>query len=497
MNNLTENQIRTRFAPSPTGFMHVGNLRTALYAYLVAKKSGGSFVLRIEDTDQKRIVKGTLEEIISALNWSGIEIDEGVCLDKNNTIVEKGELGPYFQSKRLNLYKKYADELVEKGHAYPCFCTSERLKELRESQQKNGQPPMYDKKCLSLSKQEGRSKIEAGEQHVIRLNVPHDKLIELNDQVYGKVSVKGSTIDDQVLMKSDGFPTYHLAVVVDDHLMKISHVIRGEDWLPSTPKHVLLYEYFTWNMPAFVHVPNVLGENRKKFSKRQGDVSVEDFIEKGYLPEALVNFLALLGWNPKSQQEYFILSDLEKIFDVKSLHKAGAVFDFKKLNWMNSHYIKQKTDEELLDLCIPHFEKYFKDSKIKIDREILKKIVHIEKERIKTLFEITDNIEFYFAAPNTDKNMLRWKQMTDEELVASLQKSKKILEAISEKDFVVDILQNKLFTAAGDKKGELLWPLRVALSGKEKSPSPFEIAWAIGKSEALGRISAAFETLKN
>ncbi|MEA2006908.1 MAG: glutamate--tRNA ligase [Patescibacteria group bacterium] len=492
---MKNKRTRTRFAPSPTGFVHIGNLRTALYAYLLAKSKNGDFVLRVENTDQKRLVEGSLEKIIGALSWAGINPDEGVYIDKDGSVKEKGELGPYFQSKRLDLYQNHAKKLLDSGHAYHCFCSTERLQELRKNQQKNGQPPMYDKKCLSLSKQEVKQKVDAGEKYVLRMNVPTDKIIKFEDQVYGEISVKSSTIDDQVIIKSDGFPTYHLAVVVDDHHMKISHIVRGEEWLPSTPKHVLLYEFFSWSPPAFVHVPNVLGENKKKLSKRQGDIGVYDFIESGYLPEALVNFISLLGWNPKNGQEHFTLKELEKIFDEKGLHKAGAVFDYKKLGWMNAHYIKQKNDDELLQLCLPFFEKYLAKKNVDHTESLLKKIVNIEKDRIKTINEITQNIDFYFTSPIPEKEMLRWKEMTDQELKRSLLKSEEVISSIEEKQFDIENLHQQLFDAAKDKKGELLWPLRVSLSGQKNSPSPFEIAWAIGKDEALKRIDSALKII--
>ncbi len=492
--NLNQN-IRTRFAPSPTGSMHIGNLRTALYSYLVAKKNKGTFIIRIEDTDRERFDENALEKILNALQWTEIRNDEGVMLDGQDKIIEKGDHGPYFQSKRLDVYKKYSNKLMEQGTAYPCFCSKERLDNLRKEQQQKKKPPRYDKHCLKLSKEEVKKRIETGEKYVLRLNVPDNKIIKFNDEVYGKISVKGSTIDDQVLIKSDGFPTYHLAVVVDDHLMNITHVVRGEDWLPSTPKHILLYEYFNWKPPVFIHVPNILGENRKKLSKRRGDISVEDLKKEGYLPETIINFIALLGWNPKNEQEYFTLSELSKIFNVDGLHKAGAVFDCKKLDWMNSYYIKRKNDKELFELIRPPLEAYCQKNAYSYGTPLLEKIMKVEKERIKKIQDVVENIGFYFALKEYDPELLRWKSNSNKQVRNSLQTARKTIEEIKEEKFDLDIIQKVLMKAAGDKRGDLLWPLRVALTGIEKSPSPFEVAWVIGKEETLTRISSAIERL--
>ncbi len=489
-------EIRTRFAPSPTGFVHVGNLRTVLYSYLMAKKNKGSFLLRVEDTDQDRRVEGAMEKMLESLRWVGIEPDEGVLLDKDGKVQQKGEHGPYIQSERLKIYQEHVLGLLSKGKVYHCFCTENRLKELREEQQKNKQAPKYDGFCRNLSKEEKDEKIKNGKDYVIRLKVPKNETIEFKDEVFGKIKIDSNTIDDQVLLKSDGFPTYHLAVVVDDHLMDITHITRGEDWLPSTPKHVLLYQAFGWEIPTIIHLPNVLGQNGKKLSKREGDVGVEDFRRKGYLPEALINFLALLGWNPKTEQEHFSLNELVKKFDVNGLHKAGAVFDYKKLDWMNSHYIKQKDDAALFGLCRPYLKKYLEENKFSAADELLQKIVTIEKERIKKLSEIIDDINYYFTEPKYEKEMLWWKKMTDEELEKSLKQSLEVLKKLKEKDYTIEKLQEKLFEAAGDKKGELLWPLRVALTGEEKSPSPFEVAWILGKEKATKRVKNALKLVQ-
>ncbi len=488
-------EVRTRFAPSPTGSVHVGNLRTALYAYLLAKKNGGKFLLRVEDTDQKRFVDGSLEKILDALNWTGIEIEEGVKYNQKNKIVEEGECGPYFQSKRLNIYQQYIKQLLDSGYAYPCFCTAERLDGLRKTQQENKQAPKYDKYCATLSKEEVEKRIAAGEKYVIRMNVPRGECVFFHDEVYGKIVFKSDDIDDQVLIKSDGFPTYHFAVVIDDHLMKISHIVRGEDWLPSAPKHALLYKFLGWKMPVLVHVPNVLNENRKKLSKRQGDVTVEDFQSKGYLPETLVNFLALLGWNPKTEQEHFSLEELVKIFDISGLHKAGAVFDYKKLDWMNSYYIKKRSIAELKVLTEKYFKEYFQEKGLKENDILVEKIVQIEQERMKKLSDVTENIDFYFEIGNYEKELLVWKKNTIEQTIEALEKSKKVLGDLSE-EFKLQEITDSLLEKAGDNRGDLLWPLRVALSGEKFSPSPFELSWALGKKEAVSRVDKAILLLK-
>ena len=490
-------KVRTRFAPSPTGFIHIGNLRTVLYEYLIAKKYDGDFVLRIEDTDQKREVAGATEKILEALKWTGIIPDEGVCLE-GDKLVENGDLGPYTQSKRLDIYKKYIDELLEKGHAYHCFCSSERLDEVRRIQQGNGEAPRYDEHCRNLSKEKVEKKIADKEKFVIRMKIPKDKKIELDDQVFGNIIVESANIDDQVLIKSDGFPTYHFAVVVDDYLMKITHVVRAEEWLPSTPKHVLLYEFFGWEKPIFVHVPNVIGDSKKKLSKRRDAVSVDDFKKDGYLPEALINFLALLGWNPGkgSTEEIFSLADLERIFDERNIHKAGAIFDRKKLDWMNSHYIKNKSDEELFELTKEYFEKYSRNQKLDFEEneDTFEKIAKIEKERIKKLSEITENIDFYFIEPKTDLDFIRWKEMGNDELYKKLEKTK---EALLLADFSdLSSIQGFLMSAVGEERGEHLHPLRTTLSGEKNSPAPWEIAWVIGKEKAVERIEKVQKMLK-
>ena len=326
--------VKVRFAPSPTGYLHIGGLRTALYNYLFAKNNHGKMLLRIEDTDQSRLVEGAIEGLIHSMNWAEIYHDEGPFIEEGQ-IKQKGDNGPYIQSQRLEIYNQYIKQLLDNGWAYHCFCSKERLDELREEQSRKGQTPKYDGHCRDLTKEKVQEKIEAGMEYVIRLKLPENRLVAFDDIVRGHIVVNTEDLDDQVLIKSDGYPTYHFAVIVDDHLMGITHVIRGEEWLPSTPKHVLLYEAFGWEAPKFVHLPNILNRDRKKLSKRHGDVAVEDFIRKGYLPEALINFIALLGWSPGIDQEIFSMDELIELFDLKRVNKSGAIFDINKLNWMN------------------------------------------------------------------------------------------------------------------------------------------------------------------
>ena len=330
-------EVRVRFAPSPTGFVHIGSLRTALYNYLFAKKMGGKYILRVEDTDRTRLVDGAIENMLNAMKWAGVNHDEGVMLDDNGNVVQKGEYGPYIQSERLDIYKKYIQELLDNGKAYYCFCTKERLDEVREKQKEAGETPRYDGHCRDLTQEEIDAKIAAGEPYVIRLRLPENHVIKFTDLVRGETEFNTNDLDDQVLIKTDGFPTYHFAVVVDDHLMKITHVIRGEEWVSSTPKHVYLYEAFGWEAPKFVHLPNILNKEKKKLSKRQGDVAVEDFKKKGYLPEGLVNYVALVGWSPEENKEIFSMEELEQAFSIERVSKSGGVFDTEKLNWVILH----------------------------------------------------------------------------------------------------------------------------------------------------------------
>lgn len=515
-------KVRVRFAPSPTGYMHIGNFRTALYNYLFAKKTGGDFLIRIEDTDQARFVDGAAEQLLKSMNFMGLNWDEGNFLKtsivsdskkettKSTTYpetVEIGSFGPYAQSERTEIYKKYALQLVAEGKAYYCFCEPQRLEEMRHQQQKEKQAPMYDRYCLSnISPDQINEKLKENCPATIRLKVPKNEVVEFDDMIRGKVSFNTDNIDDQVLLKSDGFPTYHLANVVDDHLMQITHVIRGEDWLPSTPKHILLYRAFGWEIPVFAHLPLLLNPDKSKLSKRQGDVAVEDYIKKGYLKEAIVNFVAMLGWNPGegSVQEIFSMEELIEKFELTKVHKAGAVFDIKKLDWINAQYIKNLSGEKLLENAKPFFEQkeFFKAWSMEHDAwsmdekdEYLKKVLIVEKERLAKFSDVGDENQFFFQGISFEKEMLRWKTNTDRQTQESLNIAKTVLSEISENDWELKIIEEKLLEAAGDKRGDLLWPLRVALTGAQKSPSPFECAWVLGKTESLQRIENAIGLL--
>ena len=495
---MSDIKPRVRFAPSPTGYLHVGSLRTALYNYLFAHRHGGTYVLRIEDTDQSRLVEDAMERLVQSLAHMGVNADEGVVWD--NGVTEKGDKGPYQQSKRLNIYRQYVDELIEKGSAYPCFCTVERLQEMRATQTANKQAPKYDKHCANLSKEDVKTLLDADAPHVVRFNVTPDEDIVFADLVRGEITINTRDIDDQVILKTDGFPTYHLAVVVDDHLMGITHILRSEEWLPSTPKHILLFRAFGWDVPAIGHVSFILGpDGKKKLSKRDGGASVDEFLEKGYLEEALINFLVLLGWNPGggSTQEIFSLKELEESFDLKGLHKAGAVFDYKKLDWMNGEYIKAMPLAELY----ARIEKggWFAKDLIKHapeamqTPEYLQKVLAIEQERLSRLDMFGEENPFFFVESIAyDKSLLAWKANTDDMTQEALTKAKTILETFSDEQWEDKAyIETTLLEAAGEKRGDFLWPLRVALTGAQKSPSPFEVLFVLGKEETLKRLQGA------
>lgn len=481
--------MRTRFAPSPTGVLHVGGLRTALMAYLVAKKEKGSFFVRIEDTDQAREVPGAAEHFLQMLAWAGVDPDEGVVLE-NGALTQRGSYGPYKQSERLPIYKKHVDELVKHEHAYPCFCTAERLEKMRTLQQERGLPPMYDRTCRKLSVEEVTGRIMAGEKHVIRLKVPDNRTITFEDDIRGQVSFMSHTIDDQVLLKSDGFPTYHLAHVVDDHLMDTTVVIRGEEWLSSLPKHLLLFEMFGWQPPRFAHVPLLLNADRTKLSKRQGSVSVEDYINKGYLPEALLNFIALLGWNPGTTQEIFTKQDLIDQFSLDRVQKAGAVFDTQKLDWLQGQWMRGMKPEEfmrrILDLVSEKFPAALED------KEFSKKASLIQ-ERITFFNEAPDMLGYFYEAPSVSRELLcnPKQKVTEEILPKILSALEATLSAISDADWNAETILAKTketMEKESLKLGQMLWPLRSALTGREFSPGAVEVAEVLGKKETLARL---------
>ena len=514
------NKPRVRFAPSPTGYLHIGGLRTALYDFLFARKNGGDFILKIEDTDRKRFVSGAVENLVSSLDFLELQRDEGVFLNNVSSkienkktkdsknypgIIEVGEYGPYIQSEKLEIYKKYAEDLVRSKHAYYCFCEPQRLEEMRRAQQENKQSPLYDRHCLrNISPEEVNKKLKENCPYTIRLKVPENETIEFEDIIRGKVRFNTSLVDDQVILKSDGFPTYHLASVIDDCDMKITHVIRGEEWLSSVPKHLLLYKYLHWEPPKFAHLPLLLNPDRSKLSKRQGDVAVEDYIKKGYLKEAIINFVAFLGWNPGegSTQEIFSLEELTKKFDLSRVHKAGAVFDIKKLDWINAQWIKKMPLDELYKKSLPFFEQkefYINASQEKKSEEYTKKVLEIERDRLAKLSEAGESVQFFFQDIRCDKEMLRWKKMEALDLKESLEKSLNILSKIDAADWTRENLEKVLMEAADDPaspaggRGNLLWPLRVSLTGEQKSPSPFEVAWVLGKEESLKRLNNALD----
>lgn len=480
--------VRLRFAPSPTGYLHIGGLRTALYNYLYAKAKGGKFILRIEDTDRTRLVEGAIENLINALKWAGIEYDEGVFVEDGH-IVERGEYGPYIQSHRLEIYKKYCDELIEKGYAYYCFCSKDRLDHLREEQRIKGQVPKYDGLCRSVSLEEARRRIANGEEYVVRLKLPYDRDLTFYDAVRGKVTINSNEIDDQVLMKSDGFPTYHLAVVVDDHLMKITHIVRGEEWLPSTPKHVYLYEAFGWDVPEFVHLPTVLNRNRKKLSKRQGDVSVGDFKNRGYLPEGLVNYLALVGWSAEDGQEILTLDEMVHKFSFERVGKSGGIFDTEKLNWVNSHYMKEYDLAHLCELSIP----FMVDANLMTEEEIRNRwewyqiLIDTVREGTPKLEDIPQAVKFLFGDVEiTEEDAKR--ELSQDHVAALLDSFIQVVG--SHDEITMDVakgLMKEVQKESGVKGKALYMPIRAAVSGNVHGPEMQNILYLLGKERLIAR----------
>ena len=480
-------KVRTRFAPSPTGRMHVGNLRTALYTYLIAKHEGGDFILRIEDTDQERHVEGAEDIIYRTLAETGLVHDEGPDKD--------GGYGPYVQSERqkAGIYMEYAKKLVEKGEAYYCFCTQERLNTLKKNV--NGEEIMvYDKHCLHLSKEEVEANLKAGMPFVIRQNNPKEGTTTFHDEIYGDITVDNAELDDMVLIKSDGYPTYNFANVVDDHLMKITHVVRGNEYLSSSPKYNRLYEAFGWQVPIYVHCPTITNEEHKKLSKRSGHSSFEDLLEQGFLTEAIVNFVALLGWSPANNQEFFTLEELVKEFDYHNMSKSPAVFDMTKLRWMNGEYIKKMDDDKFFEIAKPYLEAVIKKPLN------LKKIAGMVKTRIETLLDIADQIDFFEEMPEYSADMYVHKKMktTKENSLETLKEVLPILEA--QDDFSNDALfeaLSKYVADKGVKTGFVMWPIRTAVSGKQMTPAgATEIMEIIGKEESLARIKKGIELLE-
>ncbi len=481
-------EVRTRFAPSPTGYMHIGNLRTALYTYLIAKHHGGKFILRIEDTDQERYVEGAVDVIYKTLKLVGLEHDEGPDIG--------GEYGPYVQSERKEIYRKYAEKLVELGGAYYCFCSKERLDALREEAQKKKETFKYDGHCKSLTKEEVKAKLEAGEPYVIRQRIPETGTTTFHDEVYGTITVENSSLDEGVLLKSDGMPTYNFANVVDDSLMKITHVVRGSEYLSSTPKYNLLYEAFGWEIPTYIHLPLILREDGGKLSKRHGDASFEDLYNQGYLPEAIINYIALLGWSPGTEEEFFTLEELVEKFDIKGLNKSPAIFDINKLRWMNGEYIRRKTLEEFHELALPYYQEVITNPDVDLLK--LSKLLHTRTEVLDDIYEL---IDFIAELPDYDVQLYVHKKMktTLENSKENLIKAYDVLTNLDEwQDEAIHDAIFKLIKDLGIKTGQMMWPIRTALSGKQSSPGgATELLSLLGKEESLKRIKIGIEKLSD
>lgn len=483
-------KIRTRFAPSPTGKMHVGNLRTALYEYLIAKHEGGTFVLRIEDTDQERYDPEALSVIYETMKLTGLEHDEGPDKD--------GGYGPYVQSERMEtgVYLDYAKQLVEKGEAYYCFCTKERLESLRASDKTEDGKEIakYDKHCLHLSKEEVEKNLAAGMPYVIRQNNPTTGTTTFHDAIYGDITVENEELDDMILIKTDGYPTYNFANVVDDHLQEITHVVRGNEYLSSAPKYNRLYEAFGWDVPEYVHCPIITDENHKKLAKRSGHSSVEDLLDQGFLPEAIVNYVALLGWSPSEDREIYSLKELEEIFDYHHINKAPAVFDITKAKWMNGEYIKAMDEERYLEYALPVIREV-----VKKDYD-LEKIAELVKTRIEVFPDIKEKIDFFDELPEYDASMYTHKKMkTNSE--NSLKVLKDLLPLFEkQKEFSIDVIEAicKEYIAKHElKNGRVLWPLRTAVSGKQMTPGgAYELMEILGKDESIARIRKGIEILE-
>lgn len=480
--------VRTRFAPSPTGYMHVGNLRTALYAYLTAKSMGGKMILRIEDTDQERQVEGAVDIIYNTMRDTGLLWDEGPDIG--------GPVGPYVQSERMGIYKEYALKLVEAGAAYFCFCDKERLEEVRELQKASGIAPQYDRHCRNLTPEEVQAKLDAGVPYVIRQKVPLEGTTTFDDVVYGSITVENSTLDDQVLLKADGFPTYNFANVVDDHLMGITHVIRGSEYLSSSPKYNLLYEAFGWEIPTYMHCPPVMKDATHKLSKRNGDASYQDLVEQGYLKEAILNYILLLGWSPKGEKEVFSLQEMIDAFDIHGISKSPAIFDTVKLRFLNGEYIRALTSEQFHDMALPWIRKGVKREDV--DTGLIASLL---QPRCEVLGDIPEQLDFIDELPDYSNELYVSKKMkTNEETsLEVLRQILPVMEAMDDfSDEAVHTAMFDLIAKLGVKNGYLLWPLRIALSGKQFTPGGgVEIAAILGKEESLKRLKKGIEKLEN
>ncbi len=479
-------EVRTRFAPSPTGYMHLGNLRTALYTYLFARRNGGKFILRIEDTDQEREVPGAVELIYKSLATAGLTHDEGPDVG--------GPCGPYVQSERRGIYLPYAKQLVESGHAYYCFCTKERLDEARAEAERRGETFKYDKHCLHLSKEEIQRRLDAGEPYVIRQNVPTEGKAGFDDVIYGHVEVDCDTLDDSVLIKADGLPTYNFANVVDDHLMGITHVMRGNEYLSSAPKYNLLYEAFGWEPPKYVHLTPVMANAQRKLSKRKGDPSFEDLLNQGYLTEAIINYLVLLGWSPRGEREFYTLKELEQVFDLEGLSKSPSIFDTVKLNWFNAEYIRKLTPEDYLERATPWLNQVLDPQKFDYRR-----LGELLQSRTEVFNQLPEMVGFLAELPEFSAELYvnKKQKSTLESSVRALELVRPVLESIS--DWTEAELHDRVMAVipdSGMKNGQVLWPLRIAISGRMSTPGgAFEIAYLLGKDETLRRVALAQESL--
>lgn len=481
-------KVRTRFAPSPTGRMHVGNLRTALYEFLIAKHAGGDFILRIEDTDRERYVEGAVDIIYRTLEATGLVHDEGPDKDKG--------YGPYIQSERQasGLYLEYAKKLIESGDAYYCFCDKDRLATLKTSVGEDGKEiTMYDKHCLHLSQEEIQANLDAGKPYVIRMNMPTEGTTTFVDELYGKITVENKELDDMILIKSDGYPTYNFANVIDDHLQEITHVVRGNEYISSSPKYQRLYEAFGWEAPKYVHLPLITDENHKKLSKRSGHSSYEDLVEQGFLPEAIVNYIALLGWSPEDNQEIFSLDELIKNFDYHKVNKSPSVFDITKLKWMNGEYIKAMDFDKFYERALPYI-------KAVITKDLdFKKIAAMVKTRIEVFPDIAEHIDFFEKLPEYDVAMYTHKKMkTNAE--TSLEVLTEVLPRLeAQEDYSNDALYAMLceyVAEKGVKNGYVMWPIRTAVSGKQMTPGgATELMEILGKEESIARIKKGIELL--
>ncbi len=483
---MNTNEVRTRFAPSPTGYMHIGNLRTALYAYLLAKANGGKFILRIEDTDQERYVEGAVDVIYRTMKDTGLIHDEGPDIG--------GDYGPYIQSERRGLYREYAEKLVESGHAYYCFCDKDRLEDLRARQTAMKVPTKYDGLCSKLSKEEIQAKLDAGVPYVIRQKMPKTGKTSFLDEVFGEISVENAILDDNVLLKADGLPTYNFANVIDDHLMNITHIIRGSEYLSSTPKYNLLYEAFGWDIPKYIHVSPVMKDANNKLSKRHGDASYEDFIEKGYLKEAIVNYIALLGWAPGDEREKFTMKELEEAFSIKGISKSPAIFDEKKLAWLNGEYIRELSAEKFHELAVPFYKGVITNPAID-----LKLVSELLQPRCEKLSDIPEQVDFFDKLPEYDNELYTHKKMktNPENSLEALREALLVLEGVE--DWTKENIHDALIALVERlelKNGRILWPVRVAVSGKAFTPGGgVELAHILGKAETIDRINKGIEQL--